>query len=131
MILIDYKSRTPIYEQIIENVKTLIVSGVLERDQQLPSVRQLAQELAINPNTIQRAYQELEREGIIYSLKGRGSFVGSSLGELRTVQQAELLTQLEAVSRELKQLEVGKEQILAVVAQVYGTEKEDTQHDHV
>lgn len=131
MILIDYKSRTPIYEQIIENVKTLIVSGVLERDQQLPSVRQLAQELAINPNTIQRAYQELEREGIIYSLKGRGSFVGSSLGELRTVQQAELLAQLETVSRELKQLEVGKEQILAVVAQVYGTEKEDTQHDHV
>ena len=131
MILIDYKSRTPIYEQIIENVKTLIVSGVLERDQQLPSVRQLAQELAINPNTIQRAYQELEREGIIYSLKGRGSFVGSSLGELRTVQQAELLAQLEAVSRELKQLEVSKEQILAVVAQVYGTKKEDTQHDHV
>ena len=131
MILIDYKSRTPIYEQIIENVKTLIVSGVLERDQQLPSVRQLAQELAINPNTIQRADQELEREGIIYSLKGRGSFVGSSLGELRTVQQAELLAQLETVSRELKQLEVGKEQILAVVAQVYGTEKEDTQHDHV
>ena len=131
MILIDYKSRAPIYEQIIENVKTLIVSGVLERDQQLPSVRQLAQELAINPNTIQRAYQELEREGIIYSLKGRGSFVGSSLGELRTVQQAELLAQLEAVSRELKQLEVSKEQILAVVAQVYGTEKEDTQHDHV
>jgi len=131
VILIDYKSRTPIYEQIIENVKTLIVSGVLERDQQLPSVRQLAQELAINPNTIQRAYQELEREGIIYSLKGRGSFVGSSLGELRTVQQAELLEQLEAVSRELKQLEVSKEQILAVVAQVYGTEKEDTQHDHV
>jgi len=131
VILIDYKSRTPIYEQIIENVKTLIVSGVLERDQQLPSVRQLAQELAINPNTIQRAYQELEREGIIYSLKGRGSFVGSSLGELRTVQQAELLAQLEAVSRELKQLEVSKEQILAVVAQVYGTEKEDTQHDHV
>ena len=131
MILIDYKSRTPIYEQIIENVKTLIVSGVLERDQQLLSVRQLAQELAINPNTIQRAYQELEREGIIYSLKGRGSFVGSSLGELRTVQQAELLAQLETVSRELKQLEVSKEQILAVVAQVYGTEKEDTQHDHV
>ncbi|MBQ2005002.1 MAG: GntR family transcriptional regulator, partial [Peptococcaceae bacterium] len=71
MILIDYKSRTPIYEQIIENVKALIVSGVLERDAQLPSVRQLAQDLAINPNTIQRAYAELEREGIIYSLKGR------------------------------------------------------------
>ncbi|MBQ5863276.1 MAG: GntR family transcriptional regulator, partial [Peptococcaceae bacterium] len=102
MILIDYKSRTPIYEQIIENVKALIVSGVLERDAQLPSVRQLAQELAINPNTIQRAYAELEREGIIYSLKGRGSFVGSSLGELRTVQQKALLDELAKVCRELK-----------------------------
>ena len=115
MILIDYKSRTPIYEQIIQNVKTLIVSGVLERDAQLPSVRQLAQELAINPNTIQRAYAELEREGIIYSLKGRGSFVGSSLGELRSVQQTELLTQLKSLSLELKQLEVEKEALLAVI----------------
>lgn len=131
MILIDYKSRTPIYEQIIENVKTLIVSGVLQRDDQLPSVRQLAQELAINPNTIQRAYQELEREGIIYSLKGRGSFVGSSLGELRTVQQKELLAQLEALSKELAQLEVKKEQIYAVVEQAYGAEKEDDRHDNV
>ena len=55
MILIDYKSRKPIYEQIIDSIKSLIVSGVLERDDQLPSVRQLAQELAINPNTIQKA----------------------------------------------------------------------------
>ena len=131
MILIDYKSRTPIYEQIIENVKTLIVSGVLQRDDQLPSVRQLAPALAINPNTIQRAYQELEREGIIYSLKGRGSFVGSSLGELRTVQQKELLAQLEALSKELAQLEVKKEQIYAVVEQAYGAEKEDDRHDNV
>ncbi len=131
MILIDYKSRTPIYEQIIENVKTLIVSGVLQRDEQLPSVRQLAQELAINPNTIQRAYQELEREGIIYSLKGRGSFVGSSLGELRTVQQKELLAQLEALSRELAQLEITKEQIYAVVEQVYKAEKGDNNYDNV
>lgn len=131
MILIDYKSRTPIYEQIIENVKTLIVSGVLQRDEQLPSVRQLAQDLAINPNTIQRAYAELEREGIIYSLKGRGSFVGSSLGELRSVQQAELLAQFAALSSELKRLDVGQEQILAVIAQVYETEKEDETHDNV
>ena len=96
MILIDYKSRKPIYEQIIDNVKELIVSGVLERDEQLPSVRQLAQELAINPNTIQKAYAELERQGVIYSLKGRGSFVGSSLNELRSVQQAALLEEKHA-----------------------------------
>lgn len=125
MILIDYKSRTPIYEQIIENVKMLIVSGVLERDVQLPSVRQLAQELAINPNTIQRAYAELEREGIIYSLKGRGSFVGSSLGELRSVQQKELLFQLEALSTELKRLDVPQEQVQAVITRVYTVEQEE------
>ena len=98
MILIDYKSRKPIYEQIIENMKQLVVSGALKRDEQIPSVRQLAQELAINPNTIQKAYAELERQGVIYSLKGRGSFVGSSLQELRTVQQKELLEQLTALS---------------------------------
>lgn len=131
MILIDYKSRTPIYEQIIENVKTLIISGVLERDAQLPSVRQLAQELAINPNTIQRAYAELEREGIIYSLKGKGSFVGSSLGELRSVQQSELLAQFKTVSHELKQLEVAKEELLAVLAQVYETEQGGNADDNL
>ena len=129
MILIDYKSRTPIYEQIIENVKALIVSGVLERDAQLPSVRQLAQELAINPNTIQRAYAELEREGIIYSLKGRGNFVGSSLGELRSVQQNALLSQLEALSIELKRLDVSQEQLQAVIARVYSAEQEGKTND--
>ena len=129
MILIDYKSRTPIYEQIIENVKTLIVSGVLEQDTQLPSVRQLAQDLAINPNTIQRAYAELEREGIIYSLKGRGSFVGSSLGELRTVQQKELLEELARLCRELKSLEVSQDTICAVAAQVYTADKGDDTND--
>ena len=129
MILIDYKSRTPIYEQIIDNVKALIVSGVLERDAQLPSVRQLAQDLAINPNTIQRAYAELEREGIIYSLKGRGSFVGSSLGELRTVQQKVLLDDFAKVCRELKALDVSQDIINAAVAQVYAAEKEEHAND--
>ena len=129
MILIDYKSRTPIYEQIIENVKALIVSGVLERDAQLPSVRQLAQDLAINPNTIQRAYAELEREGIIYSLKGRGSFVGSSLGELRTLQQKVLLDDLAKVCRELKALDVSQDIINVAVAQVYAAEKEEHAND--
>ena len=129
MILIDYKSRKPIYEQIIENMKQLVVSGVLQRDDQVPSVRQLAQELAINPNTIQKAYAELERQGVIYSLKGRGSFVGSSLQELRTVQQKELLEQLEALSTDLYRLQVPQEEVCAVVQQVYEQQKEDEIHD--
>ena len=129
MILIDYKSRKPIYEQIIDNIKSLIVSGVLQRDEQLPSVRQLAQELAINPNTIQKAYAELERQGVLSSLKGRGSFVGSSLQELRTVQQKELLRQLSDLSAELYSLQVPQQEVCAVVQRVYAEAKEETAHD--
>ena len=129
MILIDYKSRKPIYEQIIDNMKHLVVSGVLQRDDQLPSVRQLAQELAINPNTIQKAYGELERQGVIYSLKGRGSFVGSSLQELRNIQQNERLEELAALSKELYRLQVPQEELYLVIQQVYKQQKEDEIHD--
>ena len=123
MILIDYKSRKPIYEQIIDSIKSLIVSGVLERDDQLPSVRQLAQELAINPNTIQKAYGELEREGVIYSLKGRGSFGGSGIQELRMVQQQELIEQIFEISGELCELQVPQQEVCAVVQRAYEQEK--------
>ena len=129
MILIDYKSRKPIYEQIIENMKQLVVSGALKRDEQIPSVRQLAQELAINPNTIQKAYAELERQGVIYSLKGRGSFVGSSLQELRNIQQNERLEELAALSKELYRLQVPQEELYLVIQQVYKQQKEDEFHD--
>ena len=75
MILIDYKDRRPIYEQIVDKVEELIIKGVMLPDSQMPSVRALSVELAINPNTIQKAYAELERRGFLYSVKGKGSFV--------------------------------------------------------
>ena len=75
MIVIDYSDKRPIYEQIVERFRMFIVNGIMEADERLPSVRTLAVELSINPNTIQRAYSELEREGFIYSVKGRGNFV--------------------------------------------------------
>lgn len=106
MLHIDVKSRKPIYEQIIDNIKELIVQGVWPRDTQLPSVRQLAGELAINPNTIQKAYSELERQGIIYSMKSKGSFVASSVDELRNERKNELLGDLEKVLQELQALGV-------------------------
>lgn len=79
MILIDYKDRRPIYEQVIEKFQQMILCGALQAGEQMPSVRSLAMELSINPNTIQRAYQELERNGYIYSIKGKGSFVSDTL----------------------------------------------------
>ena len=77
MILLDYKDSRPIYEQVAEKLQELMLLGVLDEDGQMPSVRSLAMELSINPNTIQRAYGELERQGFLYTVKGRGSFVGS------------------------------------------------------
>lgn len=75
MFSIDLTSRTPIYEQIYNKIVELIVNGTLCENDQLPSVRSLAKDTGVNPNTVSKAYQELERNGIIYSLQGRGSFV--------------------------------------------------------
>ncbi|EIJ78217.1 GntR family transcriptional regulator [Bacillus methanolicus PB1] len=78
MFEIDLRSRKPIYEQLVDKFKELIINEVLKPDEQLPSVRTLAQQLMINPNTIQRAYRELESQNYIYSVKGKGSFVNPS-----------------------------------------------------
>ena len=75
MKLIDYQDSRPIYEQIVENFKLQIYKGILQPDDQMPSVRSLAMELSTNPNTVQKAYAELERQGFIYTVKGRGNFV--------------------------------------------------------
>lgn len=96
MIGIDLQNRKPIYEQIVERFQTLIVNGILEADSQMPSVRSLAMELSINPNTIQKAYSALEQEGYIYPVKGRGNFVSGNAG-LKLKKQ-------ESVFRSLKEL---------------------------
>ena len=77
-MILDYQDRRPIYEQITEKFRTLIYQGALPAGSRLPSVRQLAMELSINPNTIQRAYMTLEQEGQIYPVKGKGNFVAET-----------------------------------------------------
>lgn len=78
MITIDYQNRAPIYEQIVERFQNLILKGILPPGSQMPSVRSLAIELSINPNTIQKAYAALEQQGYIYPVKGRGNFVAEN-----------------------------------------------------
>ena len=78
MILLDYKDRRPIYEQVVSKLEELMLLGVMKENEPLPSVRALAMDLSINPNTIQRAYVELERQGYIYTVKGKGSFVADN-----------------------------------------------------
>lgn len=75
MFDLDLQSRTPIYEQLYKKTIELIIKGVLKENEQLPSVRSLAKEIGVNPNTVAKAYQELERNKIIYSVSGRGSFI--------------------------------------------------------
>ena len=102
MIFIDYNDKRPIYEQVTEKIQTLILNGVLEPDSKLPSVRSLAMELSINPNTIQRAYVELERQGYIYSVKGKGSYVAEN-HQIREKNRQEVLKSLEALGEKRRQ----------------------------
>ncbi|MCH5250665.1 MAG: GntR family transcriptional regulator [Lachnospiraceae bacterium] len=118
MIIIDYKDTRPIYEQVAEKFKTLILKGVLQPDEQMPSVRNLAMELSINPNTIQKAYSELEREGFIYTVKGRGNFVTGS-DHLLTERQKSCLEQILKLVEEAMEYGIGKEEI---IAQIQGIE---------
>lgn len=77
MFQIDLKSRKLIYEQVVDNIKQMIIKGVVKEESKLPSVRELSKELTVNPNTIQKAYKELERDGYIYTVTGLGCFVAS------------------------------------------------------
>ena len=88
MILLDYHDRRPIYEQVTERFRQLILSGALTAGSRLPSVRQLAMELSINPNTIQRAYMQLEQEGLVYPVKGKGNFIADSTSIKRISKKA-------------------------------------------
>ena len=88
MFSLDYKSRMPIYEQLYKNVTRLAALGGIDQNEQLPSVRALAQELGVNPNTVQKAYQMLEHDGIICTIPGKGSFITQDTSALS--QQREL-----------------------------------------
>ena len=110
MIFIDYNDKRPIYEQVTEKIQTLILNGALEPDSKLPSVRSLAMELSINPNTIQRAYSELEREGFIYSGKGRGNFVAHN-DEIPTMKRKQFIEKCLKIIREARQMGLTGEEI--------------------
>lgn len=120
MISIDNRSRIPIYEQLVNGYKLQIMNGVLQADDQLPSVRQLAQELTINPNTIQKAYRELERLGYTYSVPGKGSFV-NKVEDMMQKERITMLTEsLEKIVQELLFLGLTKEEIIETIQTMRG-----------
>ena len=116
--MIDYNDKRPIYEQIIDRFQTLIINGALEPNMQIPSVRSLAIELSINANTIQRAYSELEREGFIYSVKGRGNFVRDNKS-LAEKQKAKLLHDFQTQIKACRSLGIEKRELEHYLDEIY------------
>lgn len=126
MIVLDYRDKRPIYEQVVERLERLVVSGVLGTDEKMPSVRSLAMELSVNPNTIQRAYAQLEQEGYLYTVSGRGSFVAPE-SEWRENKQAEVLKSWQDMTRQAKEAGVPKELLQRQIREIYG----EAYHDRV
>ena len=112
MIYLDTRDPRPLYEQIVEKMTDLMVRGILKEDDPIPSVRSLATDLAINPNTVQRAYLELDRLGYIYSVKGKGSFV-ADIGRVRREKQQKLFAELSALTALAKASGIGEEDWIA------------------
>lgn len=110
MININFRDSRPIYEQVKTTLRKLIVSGALSPDEKLPSVRELASQLVINPNTIQRAYRELEQEGYIISIPGKGSYANLS-AQVDEGRKKELLTAMDEIVSELLYLGVTPDEL--------------------
>ncbi|MBQ7871334.1 MAG: GntR family transcriptional regulator [Oscillospiraceae bacterium] len=114
MISLNFRDSRPIYEQLRENLRQMILSGAIGAEEKLPSVRELASDLAINPNTIMRAYRELEAAGYIYTIPGKGSFA-APLNEVHDETRNKLLAQFSETARALLQLGLQQEELSGII----------------
>lgn len=119
VIHVDTRDRKPIYEQLTDNITQLVLRGVLAPNEQLPGVRTLAGELAINPNTIQKAYSELERRGIIYSVQGRGSFVSENISDISRVEQEKIKEELIRLLRSAKEAGSSRDELVSIIDRIW------------
>ena len=122
LIGLNYRDSRPIYEQIKDNYRKLILSGAMAPGEKLPSVRELASQLAINPNTIQRAYRELEGEGFIYTIPGKGCFVGSEQ-EVDRGRMNQLLTEFDTIIEQLTLMGVSCDELIRRISEKGGKEE--------
>ena len=122
MIRLDYRDARPIYELVKDGLRRLMVTGVLAPGEKLPSVRSLAMDLAINPNTIQRAYMQLEQEGLIYPVKGTGNFIADS-EEVRKLSKASYIKELKTLIRKGKAMGMEAEELIYIIRECYKEEK--------
>ncbi len=111
MIQLNYRDSKPIYEQIKDGLRRLVVTGAIHKDDKLPSVRELATQLSINPNTIQKAYRELEQEGYIYTIAGKGSFAAEKQ-DVVPGRDKNLLKEFDEIVKELLYLREDKDALI-------------------
>lgn len=119
MINLDFRDARPIYEQICEKIKVLIVSGVIKSGDKIMSVRDMAAALTINPNTIVKAYKQLEQEGYIYSIQGKGYFVAEKSFAASSAKIEALMQSTAENLKELCFLDVEKEKILKIIENIW------------
>ncbi|MBR4889946.1 MAG: GntR family transcriptional regulator [Clostridia bacterium] len=117
-IFLDYHSRTPIYEQIKEQIVLDINRGVLKKDDQLPSLRQLSAQLGININTVKRALSELEAQGVIYSVAGKGIFISGN-AESQNIYLEQSLDAVKDALITAKQMGASEEKVAAILKEVF------------
>lgn len=124
MFVIDTQSKLPIFEQLKKQILEFITIGILSPNDKLPSVRSLASQIGVNPNTVSKAYQELENQGYIYTEKGKGCFISDN--ESEKMIKEDKLQEFEEKVKEMKQYHVEKEKLLEKINSVY---REETEHD--
>ena len=129
MIHLNSRDSRPIYEQIMDNLRRLIISGGMAPGDRLPSVRELAAQLAINPNTIQRAYNQLEQEGYLYTVSGRGSFVAPE-SEWRDSKKQKMLEEWELVTERAKESGLTLAELTEELHQIFANEKSQAGTSH-
>jgi len=117
MITLDYSDNRPIFQQVVEKLQIYILKGILPPDYKLPSVRSLAAELSVNPNTIQKAYSELEREGFLYTVKGKGAFVRFD-DSLLDVRKSEIAEHIADLVMEAADLKIAKDDLFTEVEEI-------------
>lgn len=121
LVQIDLKSRMSIHDQLVEKIKELIVMDILKAEDKLPSIREMAAQLSINPNTIQKAYRELERQCYIYSVKGRGSYV---MPVDKVTDNKKITDIKELICKSVKEaqfLGLEKKEIIELINSIYGS----------
>ena len=124
MFAINYRDPRPVYEQIVDGMRKMIIAGVFAPDERLPSVRELSAQLAINPNTIQKAYRELEISGYLYSVPGKGNYAGTRQ-EIDTGRRDALLKTLADTVQELRWLGFSDADLAAYLRQQEGVKTDD------